>query len=50
MVLRWTAAAIIEAVKGFRRLKGYRDMPKPFARLRARGRKVGIAVSVERVA
>ena len=28
MVLRWTAAAILEAVKGFRRLKGHKDMPK----------------------
>ena len=28
MVLRWVAAALGEASKGFRRLKGYRDMPK----------------------
>ena len=28
MVLRWTAAAVLEAVKGFRRLKGHKDMPK----------------------
>ena len=27
MVLRWVAAAVGEAEKGFRRLKGYRDMP-----------------------
>jgi putative transposase len=27
MVLRWTAAAVLEAVKGFRRLKGHADMP-----------------------
>jgi len=26
MVLRWTAAAILEAVKGFRRLKGHKDV------------------------
>ena len=36
MVLRWTTAAILEAVKGFRRLKGHKDMPKLLAGLRAR--------------
>ena len=36
MVLRWTAAAILEAVKGVRRLKGHKDMPKLVAALRAR--------------
>jgi transposase-like protein len=50
MVLRWTAAAILEAVKGFRRLKGHRDMPKLLAGLRARDQQLGIAVSVENVA
>jgi putative transposase len=50
MVLRWTAAAILEAVKGFRRLKGYKDMPKLVAALRARDQQLGIAVSVENVA
>jgi putative transposase len=50
MVLRWTAAAILEAVKGFRRLKGHQDMPKLVAGLRARDQQLGIAVSVENVA
>jgi transposase-like protein len=50
MVLRWTAAAILEAVKGFRRLKGYKDMPRLIAALRARDQQLGIAVSVEHVA
>jgi putative transposase len=50
MVLRWTAAAILEAVKGFRRLKGHKDMPKLVAALRARDQQLGIAVSVENVA
>jgi hypothetical protein len=27
MMLRWVAAGILEAVKRFRRLKGYADMP-----------------------
>ena len=50
MVLRWTAAAIQEAVKGFRRLKGHKDMPKLLAGLRARDQQLGIAESVENVA
>jgi putative transposase len=50
MVLRWTAAAVLEAVKGFRRLKGHKDMPKLVAALRARDQQLGIVVSVENVA
>jgi putative transposase len=50
MVLRWTAAAVLEAVKGFRRLKGHKDMPKLVAALRARDQQLGIAVSAEHVA
>jgi transposase-like protein len=50
MVLRWTAAAILEAVKGFRRLKGHKDMPKLLAGLRARDQHLGIIGSVEHVA
>ena len=41
MVLRWTAAAVLEAVKGFRRLKGRADMPKLVAALRARDQELG---------
>ena len=50
MVLRWTAAAVLEAVKGFRRLKGHKDMPKLVAALRGRDQQLGITVSVEDVA
>lgn len=50
MVLRWTAAAILEAVKGFRRLKGHKDMPKLVAALRARDQQLGIRDAVEHVA
>jgi putative transposase len=50
MVLRWTAAAVLEAVKGFRRLKGHKDMPKLVAVLRARDQQLGIAASAEHVA
>ena len=28
MALRWTAAAMLEAMKGFRRLKFYKQLPK----------------------
>jgi len=41
MVLRWTAAAVLEAVNGFRRLKGHKDMPKLVAALCARDQKLG---------
>lgn len=50
MVLRWTAAAILEAVKGFRRLKGHKDMPKLVAALRARDQQLGLEVSAQNVA
>ena len=51
MILRWTAAAILEAVKGFRRLKGHKDMPpKLLAGLRARDQQLGLEVSAENVA
>jgi len=50
MVLRWTAAAILEAVKGFRRLQGHKDMPKLIAALRARDQQLGIGESAANVA
>ena len=50
MVLRWVAAGVLDAVKGCRRLKGYADMPKLVAALRARDQQLGIAVSAENVA
>ena len=36
MVLRWVAASVLEAAKGFRRVKGCKDMPALVADLRAR--------------
>ncbi len=42
MMLRWVAAGVLEAVNGFRRLKGYADMPALVAALRARDRKLGL--------
>jgi transposase-like protein len=35
MVLRWTAAGVLEAERGFRKLAGYRAMPSLVAALRA---------------
>jgi hypothetical protein len=41
---------MLEAVKGFRRLKGHKDMPKLVAALRARDQQLGLEVSAENVA
>lgn len=42
MVLRWVAAGVLEAVKGFRRVKGYKEMPQLVAALRARDQRLGV--------
>jgi putative transposase len=42
MVLRWVAAGVLEAVKGFRRLKGHQEMPKLITALRARDQQLGL--------
>jgi hypothetical protein len=42
MMLRWVAAGILEAVKGFRRVKGYADMPMLVHALRTRDRQLGL--------
>jgi putative transposase len=42
MVVRWVAAGVLEAAKGFRRLKGHKDMPKLVAALRARDQQLGL--------
>jgi len=43
MALRWTAAAMLEAKKGFRRLKAYKQLPQLRAALDAHYEKVSIA-------
>jgi hypothetical protein len=44
-VKRWRAAGgVLEAVKGFRRLKGYADRPRLVAALRARDRQAAVVV------
>ena len=35
MILRWTAAGVLEAERHFRKIAGYRALPKLVARLRA---------------
>ena len=50
MMLRWVAVGVLEAVKGFRRLKGCGDMPGSLAALRARDQRLGLGVSVANVA
>ncbi len=50
MVVRWVAAGVLEAVKGFRRLKGHKAMPQLVAALRARDQQLGFARDVENVA
>jgi putative transposase len=41
MVVRWVAAGILEATKGFRRLQGKAEMAKFVAALRARDQQLG---------
>jgi transposase-like protein len=50
MVLRWVAAGVLEAVKGFRRLKGYKAMPQLVTALRARDQQLGLVTDAEKVA
>ena len=47
MMLRWVAAGVLEAVKGFRRVKGYADMSMLVAALRARDRQLCLGVAQE---
>jgi transposase-like protein len=46
MMVRWVAAGVLEAVKGFRRLKGHGDMPRLVAALRARDQQLGLDAAV----
>ena len=50
MVVRWVAAGVLEAVTGFRRLKGHREMPKLIAALRARDQQLGVVKEAVKVA
>ena len=50
MIVRWVAAGVLEAVKGFRRLKGHKAMPQLVAALRARDQQLGLVTDAENVA
>ena len=55
MVLRWTAAGVLEAERGFRKLVGHRGMPILVAALRARdsqldGDRKGVVDAAEKAA
>ena len=47
MVLRWVAASVLEAAKGFRRVEGCQDMPALVADLRAHDARRGLGESLE---
>ena len=48
MALRWTGAAMLEAAKGFRRLKAHRQLPTLKAALAAHGARHTINPVLER--
>ena len=50
MVLRWVAAGVLEATKGFRRIKGCQELPQLVAALRARDPQLGLGESSQMVA
>src|SRR4030095_198076 len=50
MMLRWVAAGVLEAVKGFRRLKGHTEMPTLVSALRLRDQQLGLVRDAEKVA
>jgi transposase-like protein len=50
MIVRWVAVGILEAVKGFRRLKGCADMPKLVTALRSRDQQLGLVIDDANVA
>ena len=47
MILRWLGAAVAEAHRGFRRLKGHAGMPKLIAALRANDARLNIAIDAQ---
>ena len=47
MILRWTGAAILDAKRGFKRVKGYRDMPHLVRALRRHEEELGVHINEE---
>ena len=52
MMIRWMTAAVFEAAKGFRRVKGCKDLPALITALRRRDEQLGLTKpsTAERVA
>jgi putative transposase len=52
MMIRWMTAAVFEAAKGFRRLKGCKDLPALITALRRRDEQLGLTkpMAAERIA
>ena len=52
MMIRWMTAAVFEAAKGFRRLKGCKDLPALITALRRRDEQLGLTkpIVAERIA
>ena len=50
MVLRWVAAGVLEAAKGFRRVRGCKEMPTLVTALSARDAQLGLGHASEMVA
>ena len=50
MAVRWVAAGVLEATKGFRRLRGMNEMPKLVAALRTRDQQLGLGDAAQNVA
>ena len=42
MILRWVGAALTEAQRGFRRIRGHDDLPKLVAALTRHGAEIGL--------
>lgn len=49
MVLRWSAAGLLEAEKNFRRIRGYKHLPKLEAALKSHERKLGYGGRIDAV-
>ena len=47
MILRWVTAGLLEAERGFRRLKGAKDLPQLVTVLRHRDRQLGLTPALE---
>jgi len=47
MILRWTAAGVLEAERSFRKIAGYRSLPKLISALRAHDARIDRERGVE---